>query len=734
MVGKQQSGCAAHISSGKESTTIKLKTTPREGKSERKHGAKNEAANSDHKDVNSPAAARAGALFGRSSGESCLLSDFKARRNGGGRLVGDGENGFVSGHEFTNTGVESKQARDDQGSASEKTEEPIGRTTSGRDDLSSEHSELEANSPLACPGPPIPSPCTIVSLKSPSLLRRSSVSGLGLKTKSLATSRDDKDGQSVSAREFQSASSSANSSDIKQHEKQLKTNSCSFGQNRSKLSTPRTRTPNLQQKKRDESANSYKCLNHKLGTKGINPQHSTRPMASGPVMDKLGALSDSLRLKSGNATRVQPTGPADAIDAHPISESHVLAEPMGQQVLSLMMLDAGLLPAGKDQAANEEKKSHVCLQSEPSLVRPICLLKFHTREEGRDDANNNNVDFETFKLNWLAQRDTTCRLSEPSTTIPNGSPLCGDANRDVIALDCKENGISRFSETFRLNNRHIGRFKAGKYNWTSVSLPSSPRAARGERFAKNAACVEKFKHLDLDCARQDVGDSDQDTAKELAAIRDCLTSLMAPTGGSVRKNSLSHHDDDSVGANSDASSCSSLDNHCPPMLSLLNPLDKMEFLKFIRADADALTGEFTYPTSESTLIVKPESELEIRPRNQLTIETPQTRSSTESCGGTQSTQKPFRTNNPVCGDNLSSEIDRLDEFGQVAKRKKEVSASGSNESEFEFARERTAELEFKKDPPINVPCAPQAPCESSKIKSLFDQGGDHPLESQSQQR
>jgi hypothetical protein len=745
VVGKQQSVCDAHTCTTVEeaSTAFKLKTTQHESKSEGEHSGKNEATNLNHEDVISPAPE--GATTKLVSNKNCLTNDLRNWQDEKKRPSEEENDGFVD-HESAGSDEERKQFEKSQEIFSSNAK-LTGETTSGRNNDNAGPSEIRACSRRLSAAPcsklSVADSAASVSLESSSLSRKDE-STPTRETKSLTTKEDDENGQFVSTTDSKTAPMGSNSGgggdfkDIKQHEKQQIINKCPSVRYRSALSGAHTRMPKLQQKPHENLTNSYKCPRNKLGTKGTNLQQPRSLVGKSTGKHEVGSGSVCLEVSSTKASPLSATsnlsGLSSTVGVQSINSKHLASKPMAHRVLSLMMLDAGLLPAGRDHPADEDRKGHVCLQSEPLSLMPNCLLEFPIQAESTDDNNNSASATETPKSNVPSQLRPDCSSESSNCTRYDDTLLSSSPGQHVAAIDLAK-GLKQAQQSIRATNYNLFNFDCSKKGNESVSLPSSPRLSRANRAKMNIeklTLARKFEHLNLDHAQLlDAEKSYQRAYEKPPPV------IIHPTHtyeSRISKTIISNVNFD-IETQSTTSSSSSLNNHCPPMLALSNQLEFSQMIRGVslqkvnQGHEHCVTQEDLSSRTEMDdpkIEVFPQRQLKLRPQPQslLNLEVQQI----------QKTPRQIEQSNLVCKgseDNLSTKIDRFDDLRQAAEKMRELAASGIGRSEFESNLGHVNELELDTKSSINPSCALQTLSCTSKIKSPLTQNEDPLLESQS---
>lgn len=243
----------------------------------------------------------------------------------------------------------------------------------------------------------------------------------------------------------------------------------------------------------------------------------------------------------------------------------VSPKPMGQQVLSLMMLDVGLLPAnnGKEQSSPSTKKSHVRIQDPLRQRLGANSVESHFIGANGGVGHLNHERDSIDKLNGFSIND--CRDHEQ----------CNNYHSLQMAHDILRSQV-RFSNQ---DNEH---FK-------SYSLPASPRlrvsCQINQRFngGQATAASSALNH----CLA-----SNHRSTRPLELNNSCGLHAASPVlineqfnHANLDQSACDNQDSHSVGS----SSCSSLNHHCPPLLSLSNQLNGLKFEELVRASSLGLS-------------------------------------------------------------------------------------------------------------------------------------------------
>lgn len=288
--------------------------------------------------------------------------------------------------------------------------------------------------------------------------------------------------------------------------------------------------------------------------------------------------------------------------AHSIN-NYILPKPMGQQVLSLMMLDVGLMPSNNNQPhqpVQSSKRSHVCL---PSLSR-------------RNFVNDSCVD----------------SFSNDQTSIDNHEYLCTTSYDNIFGRNhtnykqCKDYH-SLQPTTDGMFNLQLEMPNLNSRNLKSISLPSSPSIS--------AKCLRKldrthieasnsFKAADFNCQLNHF------LRHEIPTIRGPSPATSDSERSRKTDRLLTFYDSqDSHSITS--SSCSSL-KQCPPLLALSNQLEGFKLDELVKANTETahksgterLTGsksEMNYDKTQfpdqTSLVLEQHKLLINNPNNQI---------------------------------------------------------------------------------------------------------------------
>lgn len=244
--------------------------------------------------------------------------------------------------------------------------------------------------------------------------------------------------------------------------------------------------------------------------------------------------------------------------AHSIN-NYILPKPMGQQVLSLMMLDVGLMPANNNQqyqSALSPKRSHVCLPSQPKreFINENCADSLLNGQTSIDDHEKSNA----ILYDNIFGRDHT------------KYEHCNDHH----SLQPTTDGM--FNLQLEFPNQNSGNFK-------SISLPSSPsirsRDKYNQRFNRNhVEASSSHKIADFNC-------------QSAHFLRHENLSKRRASPASINSEQLSNTDrlltvyDGHDSQSMTSSSCSSL-KQCPPLLALANQLEGFKFEELIKVNAE----------------------------------------------------------------------------------------------------------------------------------------------------
>lgn len=256
--------------------------------------------------------------------------------------------------------------------------------------------------------------------------------------------------------------------------------------------------------------------------------------------------------------------------SHQMLNDRILRKPMGQQVLSLMMLDVGLMPANNNQELQQHsptKRNYVSLQS------PFKL------EVDSNDCDSQNPHHHFINADGHRASASTCEHN-----------YCGDVVNCTNVIDnrfLKQQCNEFYSLQPTTNAPQVMRNFGNRHdNDRSVSLPSSPRMirirARSEDRHEARALVKTGERDFIRYQHNLTARTLIDDIRRKRVIEDQHRSNI-PGHDLMNQPSLLICDDrDNISIAS--SSCSSL-NHCPPLLALSNQLE----LELVKSRADLNT-------------------------------------------------------------------------------------------------------------------------------------------------
>jgi len=256
------------------------------------------------------------------------------------------------------------------------------------------------------------------------------------------------------------------------------------------------------------------------------------------------------------------------------SEQHlindrIIPKPMGHQVLSLMMLDVGLMPATNSQCQPNpsQKRSHVRLSSQPSI-------DFYSTESNRLDP---------YLLNSVDENDSR------SVHDKNFGERFIKSNDNAGPQSDKVLGVHRAPFT----NEALGlQVHLPTHGFKSISLPCSPRNdVRGQPNKHRPVLGRPGNLNEGNCPSANYRAA-HPFADEIFRERyrpDC------PTGNDELERSclgqqlehdglISACDTNQRDSHSVSSSSSSSLNQCPPFLSLSNQLLELKVQRLVKAD------------------------------------------------------------------------------------------------------------------------------------------------------
>lgn len=241
--------------------------------------------------------------------------------------------------------------------------------------------------------------------------------------------------------------------------------------------------------------------------------------------------------------------------AHSIN-NYILPKPMGQQVLSLMMLDVGLMPANNNQQhqpVQSTKRSHVCL---PSLSRYNFVNDSPPNDQTSVD-NHENPSSTTLYDNIFGRNHTNFEQ-------------CNDYH----SLQPTTDGMFNLQlELPNMNSRNL----------KSISLPSSPSIRTRDRYSRkfNRTHVEasnSYKTAVSNCR------STHFLRHKNSTIRGTSPASLNSERSRDTDRFLTVYDSqDSQSITS--SSCSSL-KQCPPLLALSNQLEGFRLDEIVKANTE----------------------------------------------------------------------------------------------------------------------------------------------------
>jgi len=289
-------------------------------------------------------------------------------------------------------------------------------------------------------------------------------------------------------------------------------------------------------------------------------------------------------------------------------------KPMGQKVLSLMMLDAGLFPANVGCQSNAaQRESHVRLQDERELLNSLPTLHGDISADRKNcKAGNPEAAFTNdtkAPANLSIDQNDDWPAERIESTPGYYQPLSISCSRSH-EVGYRENFVTAIPNGSKPKQKFIRFDAAGQ---SSISLPSSPRAFRLREDFRLSIVTDDGPEQHLD--EQPLHDPtvermitlDQqmhsDTKVEPMLLpssgneklHGSITSWLSPVRARRKTQRLSNNNsaDQSCRSNqsdSQSSSCSSLHNHYPPLLRLSNQLDGPAFRELLRSSARDLSG------------------------------------------------------------------------------------------------------------------------------------------------
>lgn len=276
----------------------------------------------------------------------------------------------------------------------------------------------------------------------------------------------------------------------------------------------------------------------------------------------------------------------------------ILPKPLGQQVLSLMMLDVGLLPSNnhlQQPQQNHQQQENQSSHFEEGHVRIQGPILRHTLDglvaSVQAPSFNDNSRSASFKAGKTLSSN---RLNGYSSLV------------DYHTNDeqCKNYHFLQPShETLRLQVRFSSE---DNENCRSVSLPCSPRIRIHEREKSHAINQRSDR---LNAFVQGTATNENSTSAwqsaSCMANTDFLTRKLSPVPPSqllkLKNQNQSLSVCDSQDAHSLTSSSSSSLNHYPPLLALSNQLNGFKFDELVKGTVERLNGRKESISSDTKL-------------------------------------------------------------------------------------------------------------------------------------
>lgn len=264
----------------------------------------------------------------------------------------------------------------------------------------------------------------------------------------------------------------------------------------------------------------------------------------------------------------------------------ILPKPLGQQVLSLMMLDVGLLPSNNhlQQQHQQQQQEHQSSRFEEGHVRIQGPILRHTL-----DGVVASVQAPSFNDN---SRSASFGAGKTlSANRLNGYSSLIDYNTNDE--QCRNYHFLQPShETLRLQVRFSSE---DNENSRSVSLPCSPRIRVHKREGGHAINQGSDR---LNAFGQETATNQSNTSAwqstSCMAHTDFLTRKLSPVSSNqlpkLKNQNQSLSVCDSQDAHSLTSSSSSSLNHYPPLLALSNQLNGFKFDELVKGTVDRLTS------------------------------------------------------------------------------------------------------------------------------------------------
>lgn len=477
--------------------------------------------------------------------------------------------------------------------------------------------------------------------------------------------------------------------------------------------------------------NCYESNGHAFGHHEANSNLTKLSAASNvAARDTNGSLSGSSGIVCSNKINHAASG-------HVVIRDRIPAKPMGRQVLSLMMLNAGLLPANSNhqlqQQAESQKQSHVRLQNETkNMSTPAEDVINLTMTRG--DNSNCLPPADNFP-NPAASSPIVPMSAYESRVDRLGGGTFIDCEGKLAANRSCNWARTNYHERHELSSLQPINSLLGQDNETrgSISLPSSPRLRNrgrsdGRETNSRVPAVPIDRMVMTNCKVEARDDLDRQrwsalkehnsyyyrtTAGRLSPVRlearlagplnHQQHSTVAPT------NSFCDNQTDSHSLTS--SSCSSLNQqHCPPLLALSNQLYGLKFHELIKANSGSSPSMFLsrQKASENTdrqhqdqldknTLLSMEQVRQVSKQHETLVSDPNRESELEGCQENSPKEIDHSTINGTSGSSSSSTNNRPVESEQVLDN--DNNNKHSNNSRH---REKSAQVEDTGAEPLRL--------------------------------
>lgn len=253
-------------------------------------------------------------------------------------------------------------------------------------------------------------------------------------------------------------------------------------------------------------------------------------------------------------------------------------KPMGQQVLSLMMLDVGLMPANNhnQQQASPTNESHVSVKSSSNHnINSNCFFIDSEKTNGAKTIINCNDDDD-------AENRTNCSIIDNHKSYNEFNSLLLTSNVNNILQVSLNNNDSESNRSISLpSSPRLTKFKdaqptQGKFD-KSNNMQSFLKQTNGVEFIRLHRHMSARNLID-DYRRQRLSNEPLSNNKNKNNSANIV-------GQNQHSYLLSDNQDNHSIA---SSSCSSL-NHCPPLLALSTHLDEFNFGELVTSKLDMYT-------------------------------------------------------------------------------------------------------------------------------------------------